>query len=453
MRRTWKGNSTANRLKERARSILPRGRFIRGVTVLAGGAALGQAINVLVSPAITRLYSPADFGVFAVYASVLGIVTVVASLCFEYAIPIPEDDESAANILGFCFVILLGTNVLSWLAIYALGDQIVKWTNIPGLRSYLWLIPLWMLGAGTYTILNYWAIRKRDYVSIGRTQLSRAVARASIQTGLGYAISGPIGLLLAQVAGESAGSASLGKAAWKEDHASFRAISLQNMYKAATRYKNYSIFIGTARLMDSLASNAPQLLFATFYGAEVAGWFALGQYVIGAPLNIVVNSIDQVYFGEASRVHKNDPQSMRRLFLGLTKRLALIGTIPIAVICILAPWFFPVVFGPSWETTGRYVQFLGLMFATRFAVHPLQNTLTILERQDLFIPWECIRLVMVLGILSEAKAWGFSGIVAVAAYSLSMLAVYILLWIIAWRILTRACKKQQLGDWIAGERY
>jgi O-antigen/teichoic acid export membrane protein len=51
---------------------------------------LGQAITVLVSPILTRLYTPEDFGVFGVYASILGIVTVVASLRYEYALPLPE---------------------------------------------------------------------------------------------------------------------------------------------------------------------------------------------------------------------------------------------------------------------------------------------------------------------------------------------------------------------------
>jgi len=439
MRGTWKGIPTADWLKETARSGLLQGQFIRGVTVLAGGAALGQAINVLVSPAITRLYSPTDFGVYAVYASVLGIVTVVASLCFEYAIPIPEDDESAANILALCFVILLGTNMLSWLAIYALGDQFVKWANVPVLGSYLCLIPLGMLGAGIYTILSYWAIRKRDYVSLGKTRISRAVARASLQIGLGYATPGPIGLLLGYFAGESAGSASLFAAIWNKDRNILRAVNLQKLLETSGRYKRFPIFNGLGSLIDALGSYAPQFLFAAFYSAEVAGWFALAQLVIASPLGVVVNAVDQVYFGEAARLPKNDPASMKRLFLKLTKWLAF-GAIPVALLCTFAPLFFPFVFGPEWETAGRYAQILGLMFAIRFAVMPLQNTLNILERQDQFIPWESLKLIMAVGALLAGKALGFSHIATVAAYSLAMSAVYIVLWIVIWRVLKIACK-------------
>jgi len=431
------GVTGENRIAKAVRSMLPPGKFARAVTVIAGGAALGQAVTVLISPLLTRLYSPADFGVFGVYASILGILTVVASLRYEFAILLPKDEESAACILALCFLVLFGTTALSCFIITAIGGQIVVWANVPELEGYLWLIPLGMLGAGTYQILNYWGVRRRDFYRIGRTRLTRGIARAALQVGLGYAVSGPLGLLIGQFAGESAGSASLAEAAWKKDRGPLKAINLNGIRQAAARYRRFPVFTGTSALIDSLGLNAPQILFAAFYGAQVAGWFALGQRVIAAPLNIVVDSVAQVFFGEAARLSGDDPQSMRRLFWKLSTKLALAGAVPVAVICALAPWFFAIVFGSGWETAGRYVQVLGVMFAVRFAVIPLQHTLNILERQDINLIWDVARLILVVGSLLAGKALGFSDFAAVAAYSLSMSAAYLLLWGIIWRELGR----------------
>jgi len=427
-------------VKKKASLVLPRGRFARSVALLAGGTALGQAITVLVSPILTRLYTPEDFGVFGVYASILGIVTVVASLRYEYALPLPEDDETAANILVLCFILLFGMTTLSWLVIHGLGNQIVTWANVPGLKPYLWLIPLGMLGAGTYQILNYWAVRKRDFPRIARTRLSRGVARAALQVGVGFVNSGPLGLLLGQFAGETAGSTSLGLAAWRKDRAPFKAVSLQEIRRAGARYKRFPLFSSWADLLDALGLQVPQLLFAAFYGAEVAGWFALGQRAIAVPLNIVVDSVAQVYFGEAARLPRDDPKAMKRLFLKLTGRLALIGGIPVAVICALAPWFFAIVFGPGWGTAGRYVQILGPMFAVRFAIVPLSHTLNVLERQDLYLIWDGTRFVLVVGALLVGRLLAFSHIAAIGVYSLSMLTAYLLLWGLAWHALKSRSK-------------
>jgi len=428
-------------VKKKVNLVLPRGRFARSVTLLAGGTALGQAVTVLVSPILTRLYTPEDFGVFGVYASILGIVTVVASLRYEYAVPLPEDDETAANILALCFALLSGMTTLSWFVIHNLGGQIVTWANVPGLKPYLWLIPLGMLGAGTYQILNYWAVRKRDFSRIARTRLSRGVARATLQVGVGFAHSGPLGLLLGQLAGETAGSISLGLAAWRKDRAAFKAVSLQGIRRAGARYKRFPLLSSWADLLEALGLQVPQVLFAAFYGAQVAGWFALGQRVIAAPLNIVVDAVAQVYFGEAARLPKDDPKAMRRLFLKLTGRLALTGGLPVAMICTSAPWFFAIVFGPGWEMAGRYVQIMGVMFAVRFAIVPLFHTLNVLERQDLYFLWESIRLVLVVGSLLVIRTLGFSDIAGIVAYSLSMMTAYVLLWLITWKALVKDDKE------------
>ncbi|MDI6698942.1 MAG: oligosaccharide flippase family protein [Candidatus Saccharicenans sp.] len=400
--------------------------------MLAGGSALGQAITILVSPILTRLYSAEEFGVFGVYASMLGIITVVASLRYEYAIPLPEDDQTAANVLALCFMLLLGMSLLSWVVVWKLGEQIVAWASVPKLKPYLWLVPLGMLGAGTYQILNYWAVRKRDFPNLARTRLSRGVARAALQVGVGFVHSGPVGLLLGQLAGETAGSASLGLSAWRKDRAPFKAVSLRAICHAGARYKRFPFFSSWADLLEGLGLQLPQLLFAAFYGAEVAGWFALGQRVIAAPLNLVGDSVAQVYFGEASRLPREDPKSIRQLYLKLTARLALIGGLPVAVLCALAPWFFTIVFGPGWKTAGRYVQIMGPMFAVRFAIIPLSHTMNILERQDLYSVWEGTRLVLVVGGLLAGRAWGISPVNAVTIYSLSMLIAYLVLWSLIW---------------------
>lgn len=292
-----------------------------------------------------------------------------------------------------------------------------------------------MLGAGTYQILNYWAVRKRDFSRIARTRVSRGIGRAAIQVGVGFAHPGPLGLLLGQLAGETAGSASLGLAAWNKAHASFRALSWQGIRKAAFRYKRFLLFSSWASFLDALGLHVPQLLFAGFYGAEVAGWFALGQRVIAAPLNIVVDSVAQVYFGEAARLPRDDPRAMRLALSQAHWKTRLGWGLPVAFICALAPWFFTIVFGPAWQTAGRYVQIMGLMFAVRFAIVPLSHTLNILERQDLYSLWEGMRLVLVVGGLLAGRAWRVSHVNAVGIYSLAMLGAYIVLWGLAWHAL------------------
>ena len=72
---------------------------VKSVFLLAGGTAIGQAIYVFVTPILSRLYSPSDFGVLAIYAALLSILGTFTSLSYHLAIPLPEEDASAINLL------------------------------------------------------------------------------------------------------------------------------------------------------------------------------------------------------------------------------------------------------------------------------------------------------------------------------------------------------------------
>jgi O-antigen/teichoic acid export membrane protein len=85
-----------SRFPGRLLRILPKSRFARSVAVVTAGSALGQGLVVASAPLLTRLYTPADFGVLAVYGSIVSLVAVVAALRYEFAIALPGHDKAVA---------------------------------------------------------------------------------------------------------------------------------------------------------------------------------------------------------------------------------------------------------------------------------------------------------------------------------------------------------------------
>ena len=71
---------------------------LRSVTLLLSGSALSQALPILVSPIVTRLYSPADFGVFAIFSTVLGLIGPIANLRYDLSIVMPDDETKAVEL-------------------------------------------------------------------------------------------------------------------------------------------------------------------------------------------------------------------------------------------------------------------------------------------------------------------------------------------------------------------
>ena len=85
--------------------LKPKSEFSRNVLTLMTGTTIAQAIPIAISPILTRIYTPEDFGMFALYMSVASILSVVATGRYELAIMLPKKDEDAVNIVALSIII------------------------------------------------------------------------------------------------------------------------------------------------------------------------------------------------------------------------------------------------------------------------------------------------------------------------------------------------------------
>ena len=85
--------------------LKPKSDFTRNVLTLMTGTTIAQAIPVAISPLLTRIYAPEDFGVYALFISLATIFGSVANARYELAIMLPKKDEDAINIFALGFII------------------------------------------------------------------------------------------------------------------------------------------------------------------------------------------------------------------------------------------------------------------------------------------------------------------------------------------------------------
>jgi O-antigen/teichoic acid export membrane protein len=411
--------------------------FFRSVLVLAGSTALIQSISVLASPILSRLYTPSDFGTVSVYSSLLSILVAVSSMRYELAIPLARKDEDGANLAALSTLVLLLTATLIWLGILWAGDTLVDWINVPIMISYLWLLPLGVLGQGFFQILHYWMVRKKNFSYLARGRVAQSVSQVTMQLGLGIAGTQGSGMLLGKLFGLLVGVLRLFGFIAQTDIKDFRKINKEKVKAVAYRYRRFPLISSSSALLNTMGLKLTSILLSAFYSPEIVGWFSMGQRLVGIPVSLVSQSVAQVYLGEAPRLANRDLSALRSLFFKTASRLCLIGIMVIVLPSIGGPWIFSFIFGESWRTAGIYLRLLSLAFMGRFVVTPLSQTLNILERQDLQLAWDIVRLVVVVGSLSLSRYLNVTPTLSIAIYSVSMFVSYLLLFFLMVSVLKK----------------
>jgi O-antigen/teichoic acid export membrane protein len=408
------------------RRALPTNQFLRRVSVLFGGTVLAQVIMVLSAPFLTRFYKPEDFGLLAVFVALLSVVSVIAALRYEQAIPLPADEREAAALLVLSFLVICVVSALSAVPFILFRHRIAAALNTPLLADYLFLIPLGALFSGIYSTLNIWALRMKAFTPIAKTKVSQSAIAATIQ--IAASPLGPAALLVGQVVGLGSGFLSLGLRTVMPCRDLIRKVRVSDLLAVAREYKKCPIFSTWSAIFNTAGAQLPSILFAALFSPAAAGTYMLASRVLSVPMQYLGNSIGNVFFTDAAQAHREG--KLGALVAAIHGRLAHIGMPPMLVLMIAGPDIFSLVFGPQWRASGEFARWLAPWLYLVFVTAPLTSIVVVLNRQGEGMLVQAILLAVRVATIG-AGAWLGDFALAVMLFALGSAVCWLgnLLWV------------------------
>lgn len=413
---------------------IKKSKFGKNILIIAGGTAFAQIIGIIFSPIITRIYPPEQYGVLTAYTAVLGLLVISASLDYQKAIPIAEDDNKAINLIVLSIILLILFVVFVVILLYLWGNPFLSVFDSEVLSSYKFLIPIGVLFAGLYNIVLQWGFRTRNYKVITRTKINQSLTSNLIKIGLGLLNIGPIGLIIGIITGESAGITSLSSPLLKKRR-SIVSVNLDTIKYVLKRYKKFPLYSAPSNYVYTAGNNLPVILLVSLFDITITGLFGLAKSITYLPVSLIGNSVSQVFYSESANLGKDNPKEIKRLAVSLMKKIAIIALIPLLSLLLFGPILFSFVFGKEWFEAGIYAQLLSIMVYFHFVISPIGRVLEIFERQHVGLVLNIIRLILVLGVFLVSKIIGFNSYITVGLYSVSNAITYIILLLLVLRVL------------------
>ncbi|MGJ7575242.1 lipopolysaccharide biosynthesis protein [Variovorax sp. RB2P76] len=399
---------------------LNRVGFVRSVGVLVGGTAFAQGLAILILPIVTRLYTPADFSALAVFASILSIVSVAACLRLEIAIPLPDSDEDAANLLASALAVCTVVSALVAFVIWCFYAKIIELIGQPELQPHLWLLPVGIWLASAYSAIQFWSTRKKRFGTIAKTRMTQALGGIGTQVGLGWMGFAPFGLLLGQVIASGAGLFGLSSRVIREDRSAFKKVRWIDMRRLLRRYERFPRYSTFEAFANSAGIQLPIIVIASVAIGAEAGYLMLGMRVIGAPMALIGGSVSQVYLSRAPSELRAG--TLTSFTLQITRGLVKTGGGPLLFAGIIAPIIFPILFGENWRRAGEIVIWMTPWFVLQFLTSPVSMVLHVTENQRVAMILQLVGLALRVGAVLAAS-WLAGGLI-VKAYAISGFLFY-----------------------------
>ena len=403
------------------REAAPKSNFLRGTSILVVGNIIAQSLVLLSSPLLTRIYSPAEFGLLAVFGATTAIAGSIVCGRYEAAVALPDTERETVSVIAGAILVAAIMAPLTSLLFLA-----TPWATLLIHEGYsiafiLVTVTLGTILAGLCATYRYWGIKQKNYTLIARSRILQSITR--VVTQCGFFFGGATTLILGTVAAALVGFVTLHRGVQKPVRSSSAEI-----LTAINRYRRFPLYSTWSTALNMGGKQLPIFAFVTLFGVGPAGLYSLAERVIAAPVSLVTSAFSAMFLSESVTSKQN--RTLTALVGQTHKLLTNIAIAPFLMLAITAPALFPMLFGEKWAEAGTIASWISLYLYLSFVAAPMTMLFRTLERQDVELKIQCSLFAgRLVAVFLGAKLGGF--IFSVAFYSIvsAIYYIYILAWV------------------------
>ena len=367
---------------------------IRRSSVYAiGGSGASQALLLLSAPILTRLYTPTDFGLLAVYIAIVTFFSMIVFLRYELAIALSRSVTTTLAVLKLCFMLGGIISLIILGALYGLNDNIIMLLSGSEYKLSLWLIPVAACALSLLSLCRFWLVKAGRFDIMALSRGSVSLVLIAVQLVGGLLKIGAIGLIVGHLIGNLLTALALLGIVFKKYIFALRSIRLSNVKKVAVRYFNFPKYIV---LSDGLLT---PVVIASVFSVGYAGLFALAYRCALAPVALIAESCGKVFMSRSLALKADErlPTFVMTSYLALNR----IAIIPLLLIGLVSDDLVIFIFGRDWSESGLYITLLIPTIAAIFIFVPVMTLFLVLELQKMELRFQSLILTFrMVGLLT-----------------------------------------------------
>ena len=401
-------------------------KFFRAILTLMSGSIIAQAITVLASPLMTRLYTEEQIGEYTLIVTAVSMFGSV--ICARYDISIVSDNEekNVYALIKLCLGISLAVSVLVGIG-YAAYYHVLGSVSLHPISIFLWIVLLLFL-VGVGNVLNSYNNRYKQYGLMSSAHVERAVGKEALLIGWGFLAPSTLGLLVSQLVNSVLGY-------WRQalplrfHKKELKEVTAAEVGAVAKKHLKQPLFSVPATFANSFSYSSINLMVSALYGNVALAYYSMSFRMLGVPLQLISVNVSKAFFERASRDYDKTGR-FTKAFLQSSAVLLAFAVPMVALLLWLAPFLFELFFGAGWGVSGVYVQYLAPMFGIRLIVGALTPTMTICKKQNVELVIQMLFVVAVLAAFllcrggADIKTFLLS---ITTAFSVVYLAFYLLM--------------------------
>jgi lipopolysaccharide exporter len=406
--------------------------FIRNIFVLFSGSLLSQVIPFIALPFLQKyFYTPADFGLLAIFISFCELFANVATCKLEYGIVIQSRMKNAINILYGAIRVMLLMMVISAVIALIFKRELANYFGEPRLENYMILLPVYVLVFSLSEIGSYWFNRKKSFKIISFSKIIQTSSSESIKFIAGFLNFGPIGLIIGRVSGFFFANLYYLRIFFKRDRKTLSLISKKQSNQMIQENRKFIFFTTPSVFIGNLINVVYLQLFLIYFGEDIVGMIGVSMTYLSAGFGVVAISFSQVFYSKVAETKSKE--RLLEMYKRFAKNLMLLAFVPIVLVYAIPASWVAQLLGDKWLHLMDIARIMVLWLAVWFVSSSLSFIYMRLRKQQVMMIYDFIHLILiVIGFFAgywikmslNSALWGFT-IAQIVFYSFVIyIAIY-----------------------------
>ncbi len=368
--------------------------FLKYTLVLISGTVIAQITPLLLQPILRRIFSPEEFGIAAVYLSLLSILTIISSLNYHPSIILPKKDEDSNYLVIGSLIITLFFSTTIFILILFFNEFFIQILNLPlKIKGWLFLLPISIIINSAHLIFSNWLTRKKEFKRISINKISRRFSEGISQITFGKLMNFPGAIIMGSFIGDSLNFI-LYLFQFKRTKGTFK-LDFKKIKINLINYIHFPKYNLLTNLFSITSLFIPVLIVNNLFDVEIAGQFDLSRQILAVPISLISLSISQVFLENITSKKKNK-ESFIFFYKKILMYLTIMAIIGVLVIFLYGFELFVFIFGQNWSTAGEISSILIFSYAIKFVISPLAISFIALEELKINGVWQFCYFVAIM---------------------------------------------------------
>ncbi len=370
-------------IREGTDGLRKEGSFIQNYAVVLSGTGVNIAIQIIISPVLTRIYNPEAYGVFSIFNAVCTNLALIATLRLPQALLLPREEKDFYTLMRLCVLSAIFTCVSILVVLFFASGPFLSIFQAEKLQPYYYLIPIMVFLIALNQVIGQWQYRLNLFKRSVALDTGVLVGVRIFNLVFGWLTKGmPLGLVAGDILGKTAGLI----LSWRLIIGEriiffFTKVSLSRLKSILKQYKQYPLFNLPGVWLTVFSDQLSVFFISAAFGLKSVGTLALAVSMLDLPKRLLAYSVTSVFYRKAVDLHQQSFEKLQHMVVRMMYLFLLVSLIPYGIVAIFGPELFALVFGADWAMSGRIAQYFSVYCVLELLYFSVDSVYYVLRRE------------------------------------------------------------------------